>query len=129
MLSMPPATSSSASPAPIACAASMTAFSPEPHTLLTVKAAMRSGTPAVPAVASHWPGWRGPHGDGHSPEKQVLLRWSATENIRWKVALPDEGNSSPIVWGQRIFVTQATEKVDWPPAGAGGPASAYRRGL
>ena len=57
MLSMPPATTTSASPARIAWAASMTAFSPEPHTLLTVKAAMVSGRPALSAAcrAGFWP--------------------------------------------------------------------------
>lgn len=38
------------------------------------------------------------------------IRWSATENIRWKVALPERGNSTPIVWGDRVFLTQALEK-------------------
>ena len=57
MLSMPPAAISSASPARIAWAASMTALSPEPHTLLTVKAAMVSGSPAFRAAcrAGFWP--------------------------------------------------------------------------
>ncbi|HLJ95859.1 MAG TPA: PQQ-binding-like beta-propeller repeat protein [Gemmataceae bacterium] len=84
---------------------------------------------AVPATGGNWPGWRGPDGNGHSPEQHLPLRWSTTENVRWKVPLPDEGNSSPIVWGQRVFLTQARDKRDWPPPGAGGPASAYRRGL
>jgi outer membrane protein assembly factor BamB len=84
---------------------------------------------ALPTWASNWPGWRGPEGNGHSPDRDVPLRWNATENVRWKVTLSDEGNSSPIVWGNRVFVTQAMDKVDWPPPGAGGPASAYRRGL
>src|SRR5438552_13235137 len=83
----------------------------------------------APAVASNWPGWRGPDGNGFSPEKDVPLHWSTTQNIRWKAPLPDEGNSSPIVWGQRIFLTQATENADWPPPRAGGPAAAFRRGL
>jgi outer membrane protein assembly factor BamB len=84
---------------------------------------------AVPTAADNWPGWRGPDGNGHSPQKELPLRWTTTENVRWKVPLPDEGNSSPIVWGQRVFLTQAREKIDWPPPGAGGPASAHRRGL
>ncbi len=43
-------------------------------------------------------------------EMNLPLRWSATENVRWKVALPDRGNSTPIVWNERVFVTQAIEK-------------------
>lgn len=79
--------------------------------------------------AADWPAWRGPSGDGHTMEKGLPTRWSRTANIRWKVALPDEGNSTPIVWGDRVFLTQASEKVNWPPPGRGGPASAYRRAL
>lgn len=83
----------------------------------------------VPALAANWPAWRGPTADGQAPDKELPLNWSPTENVRWKAELPDEGNSTPVVWGNRIFVTQASEKVDWPPPGAGGPASAYRRAV
>src|SRR5437867_4032766 len=82
-----------------------------------------------PVLAGNWPAWRGPNGDGHSPEKDLPLHWSTTENVRWKAELPDAGNSTPVVWGKRVFITQASEKVDWPPPGAGGPASAYRRAV
>jgi outer membrane protein assembly factor BamB len=81
------------------------------------------------ALAGNWPAWRGPDGQGHSPDSAPPVRWSATENVRWKAPLPDEGNSSPVVWGDRVFITQATDKTDWPPPGAGGPASARRREL
>ena len=60
--------------------------------------------------AENWPGWRGPRGDGTSADKSPPLEWSATKNVRWKVALPDGGNSSPVVWKDRVFVTQATDK-------------------
>src|SRR5690606_21981797 len=42
---------------------------------------------------------------GISPEGGLPLKWSATENVRWKTALPGPGHSSPIVWGERIFLT------------------------
>ncbi len=58
------------------------------------------------ALAAHWPAWRGPDGTGVSTEKHLPTRWSATENIRWKVALPERGNSTPIIWGDRVFVAQ-----------------------
>jgi outer membrane protein assembly factor BamB len=83
----------------------------------------------LPASAGNWPAWRGPDGQGHSPEKDVPLRWSDKENVRWKVPLPDEGNSTPIVWGDRVFITQATEKTVWPPPQQGGPATANSRCL
>jgi outer membrane protein assembly factor BamB len=40
----------------------------------------------------------------------LLIRWTATENVRWKTPLPERGNSTPIVWGDRVFVTQAIDK-------------------
>lgn len=60
--------------------------------------------------ADNWPAWRGADGLGITREKNLPVKWSATENVRWKIALPDRGNSSPIVWGNRIFITQALEK-------------------
>jgi len=60
--------------------------------------------------AENWPNWRGPENIGVSGESNLPLRWSSTENIHWKVKLPERGNSTPIVWQDRIFVTQAIEK-------------------
>lgn len=61
--------------------------------------------------AGNWPSWRGPSGDGISPEKNVPTKWSATENIAWKQPIAGDGHSSPIVWGDRIFLTTSlTEK-------------------
>lgn len=57
--------------------------------------------------AAHWPSWRGPNQDGTTPETQFPTSWSRDKNVRWRTALPEAGNSSPIVWGDRIFVTQA----------------------
>lgn len=63
-----------------------------------------------PARADNWPAWRGPTGQGFSAEKNLPTKWSATQNVKWKIELPDAGNSTPIVWGDKIFLTQATEK-------------------
>src|SRR5919201_336252 len=65
---------------------------------------------AAGALAGEWPRWRGPRGDGHSDETNVPTRWSETDNIAWKVEVPGKGHSSPIVWGDRIFLTTALEK-------------------
>jgi outer membrane protein assembly factor BamB len=61
--------------------------------------------------AENWPGWRGPRGDGTSAETGIPVRWSASENIAWKVPVPGVGHSSPIVWGDRIFVTTCVEQM------------------
>lgn len=62
------------------------------------------------APAEEWPSWRGPRGDGTSEEKDLPLRWSKTENVHWKVPIPGRGYSSPVIWGDRIFLTTCLEK-------------------
>ena len=62
------------------------------------------------AFADNWPMWRGANGDGTCSEAKLPLKWSQTENVLWKVALPERGNSTPVVWGDKVFVTQAIEK-------------------
>jgi outer membrane protein assembly factor BamB len=61
------------------------------------------GTPVAPA--QYWPRFRGPDGSGVSSDPNVPTEWSETKNLRWKVALPGPGSSSPIVWDERVFVT------------------------
>lgn len=62
------------------------------------------------ANAENWPAWRGPRGDGTCTEQGLPTTWSRTENVAWKVPLPERGNSTPIVWQDRVFVTQSLEK-------------------
>jgi outer membrane protein assembly factor BamB len=62
------------------------------------------------ARAENWPAWRGPRGDGTSAETGLPVSWSRTENVRWKARLPGPGNSSPVVWGERVFLTQALDR-------------------
>jgi len=62
---------------------------------------------AAPETLAHWPQWRGPLATGIAPEAAPPLRWSETENVRWKVALPGFGTSTPIVWGQQVFILTA----------------------
>ncbi|MBI3822824.1 MAG: PQQ-binding-like beta-propeller repeat protein [Planctomycetes bacterium] len=60
------------------------------------------------AGADDWPAWRGPTGQGYCFEKNVPMKWSATENVKWKIKLDHPGYSTPIVWKEKIFVTLAT---------------------
>src|SRR6478752_1271136 len=71
-----------------------------------------AGLIALPVSAQNWPAWRGPTADGVVPEKGFLTTWSATENIAWKVEIPGRGHSSPIIWGDRVFVTSCIEGDD-----------------
>jgi outer membrane protein assembly factor BamB len=56
------------------------------------------------ATADDWPAFRGPTGLGTSTETKVPTAWSATKNVKWKAALPQTGNGSPIVSNGRVFV-------------------------
>lgn len=66
----------------------------------------------------NWPQWRGPHANGVSQHANPPLEWSETQNVRWKIEIPGKGLSSPIVWGDRIFITSAipAEKSETPAA-------------
>jgi len=61
------------------------------------------------ASAGNWPQWRGPDGSGISNEKNLPSEWSPTKNIKWKTAIEGRAHSSPIVWGNRVFLTTAIE--------------------
>jgi len=61
------------------------------------------------ASAEEWPAWRGPRGDGTSTETDVPIKWTEAENVLWKSPVPGKGHSSPIVWGDRVFVTTCEE--------------------
>jgi hypothetical protein len=66
----------------------------------------------IEARAENWQGFRGPRGDGTSAEKGLPLKWSATENVAWKVPIPGRGHSSPIVWDDRIFLVSCLEEKE-----------------
>ena len=57
------------------------------------------------AAAADWPGFRGPQVNGVSEERGLPLKWGEKENVVWKALLPGPGVSSPIVLGDRVFVT------------------------
>ncbi len=56
----------------------------------------------------NWPDFRGPAGNGHSAAEGLPLNWSEQEHIAWKVAIPDCGWSSPVAWGEQVWLTTAT---------------------
>ena len=67
------------------------------------------GATSALVYADDWPGWRGPEGSGHSRESSLPTQWDA-KSVMWKIALPGEGQSSPVIWDDRIFLTAALEK-------------------
>ena len=56
--------------------------------------------------AANWPAWRGPLGTGICEEENLPIQWNTTNNVKWRVPLAERGNSTPVVWEDRIFVTQ-----------------------
>jgi len=60
------------------------------------------------AGAAEWSRFRGPNGTGTSADKDVPVEWTEKENVRWKLAIPGKGHSSPIVWGNRLFLQTAS---------------------
>src|SRR5712671_82374 len=83
----------------------VSAYSRSPMNLIAIAAAVLL-TQATP----EWPGFRGPTGDGVAPAgANPPVEWSETKNVAWKIALPGRGRSSPVIFGDRIFVTFARE--------------------
>ncbi|MFO0817046.1 MAG: PQQ-binding-like beta-propeller repeat protein [Pirellulales bacterium] len=65
-------------------------------------------TYSLAADAVHWPGWRGPRADGHAVQAQPPTTWDSS-SLLWKAPLPGQGQSSPVIWGDRMFLTSAEE--------------------
>jgi outer membrane protein assembly factor BamB len=75
--------------------------------LTLAAAALPLGAQAPQAGERFWPQWRGPLASGAAPHARPPIEWSETKNVRWKTALPGRGSSTPIVWGDLVFVTTA----------------------
>lgn len=71
---------------------------------LLIAAALLTAAALSPATADNWPNWRGPNRDGSSAESDLPLTWDASTNVRWKLPLPGLSGSTPIVWGDRVFL-------------------------
>src|SRR5687768_10425734 len=72
------------------------------------------------AVDENWGNWRGPLKTGVAPKADPLVKWTPTEGVKWKVKIPGRGTSTPIVWGDQVFIQTAIptgKKVaDYPSA-------------
>jgi outer membrane protein assembly factor BamB len=64
---------------------------------------------SLAAGAAEWSRFRGPNGTGASDDKDVPVEWNDKQNIRWKIAIPGKGHSSPVVWGNRLFLQTAAK--------------------
>jgi outer membrane protein assembly factor BamB len=79
-------------------------------TILLAASAVLSGAVAAAAeTEGNWPQWRGPDASGVASEGNPPIEWSESHNVRWKVPIAGLGSSSPIVWGDRVYVTTAVD--------------------
>ena len=62
------------------------------------------------ASADNWGHWRGPIGNGAASSATPPTEWSSTKNVKWKVEVPGIGSSSPVIWGDQVFVTTAVSQ-------------------
>jgi outer membrane protein assembly factor BamB len=62
---------------------------------------------ATAAFAGNWPQWRGPSLDGVSSETSLPVKWDQRQNVHWKLPMPSWSGSTPIIWGDRIFLNVA----------------------
>ena len=74
---------------------------------LAVASVFAGGAEPPSEVERNWSQWRGPYATGVALHGDPPVKWSESENIRWKAAIPGRGSSSPIVWGDRLFITTA----------------------
>jgi outer membrane protein assembly factor BamB len=83
--------------------------------------------PLVVDANSHWPRWRGPLATGVAPSADPPTRWSETENLKWKVEIPGFGTSTPVIWGDQVFVLTAKAAGETAEAPADGGRSGGSR--
>ncbi len=82
---------------------------------------------AASGSAGDWPQWRGPEANGVSRERGIPTRWGPDEHVAWKAALPGLGTSTPVVWGDYVFVTSQVGRGDVDERGARFPGSTRPR--
>lgn len=87
-----------------------------------------SGMAAALDVADNWPTWRGPTPNGIALKGNPPVNWSETENVKWKVELPGLSSSTPIIWGDKLFIQTAMPSAEEPkPAQPEASAEGRRR--
>ena len=88
----------------------------QPHSIQTLVALNLWGLLATPVVAQNWPSFRGPFARGVADQQNLPDEWDLKtgRNIRWTTSIAGQGHSSPVVWGDKLFVTSVIR--DNPPA-------------
>jgi outer membrane protein assembly factor BamB len=101
-------------------------FSLVPISLVAI--AIPLSSPAEGDADHNWPQWRGPLATGEAPLADPPVKWTETTNIRWKKPMTGEGDSTPIIWGDHVFILSAmgTGKKSDKPGGEAGPGEIYQ---
>lgn len=101
---------------------------PSFKTLLLLLSCATAHADADALAQKFWPQWRGPLGTGTAPQADPPLHWSETNNIQWKVPLAGEGDSTPIIWEDRVFVLSAipVAQEELGPGQQPGPNGTFR---
>ena len=92
----------------------------------TVAFCVAANALADSAAEQYWPQWRGPLDNGVGPQAHPPLNWSETRNIQWKLAIPGEGDATPIVWADRVFVLSAVPVENAGAAAEKAPHGTFR---
>ena len=75
--------------------------------VLSLHTTARGQDASIDDAEHNWPQWRGPLATGVAPHGNPPLEWSENKNIKWKLAIPGRGHSTPVIWGDHIFLTTA----------------------
>ena len=84
--------------------------------LLSLATFSLSAAGAETTKTAGWPQWRGPLASGEAPNAQPPTSWAEDRNIKWKVQVPGFGNSTPVIWGNRIYLATAITQAAAPSA-------------
>ena len=86
------------------------------------------GADAATRPDEQWPAWRGPLGTSVAPRATPPVEWSETRNLAWKVPIPGRGTSTPIIWGDQVFLLTAVPEAAAAPSVTDGPGGGGRDG-
>lgn len=76
---------------------------------------------AAPSNNQNWPQWRGPLATGVSPQGDPPIEWSESKNVKWKFKIPGDGDSTPVIWGDKVFILSAISTGKKPESPAKAP--------
>ncbi len=77
--------------------------------LVIVFSSLLAAAQNPPGYEKNWHQWRGPLMTGVSPDGDPAIEWSETKNVKWKIEIPGKGHSTPIIWGDQLFIQTAVD--------------------